>query len=149
MVHRQLDAYKVERDTRRRAYMSAPSLREQFPQVEQVALELTFTDPTGVGKHSPQVHTFGPAARAYFEVPCPCSACLSGGFDLSAVMSDMLARRAGTVSGKSSCQGWQDRGRVGEHRCPLQLSYRATASYEADGPVRARLERSVRLTARR
>ncbi len=151
MVQRQLDAYKQERDTRRRAYMSAPSLREKFPRVEQVVLELTFTDPTGVGKHSPQIHTLGPAARAYFEVACPCSACLSGGFDLSVVIADMLSHRRRTVSGKSNCHGWQDRGRVGEHRCQLELSYRATASYEplVDAPVRAHLERSVRLTARR
>jgi hypothetical protein len=151
MVQRQLDAYKQERDTRRRAYMNAPSLREKFPHVEQVALELIFADPTGVGKHSPQIHTFGPAARAYFEVACPCSACLSGGFDLSAVISNMLSHRRTAVSGKSSCDGWQDRGRVGEHRCPLELSYRVTASYDhlVDAPVRARIERSVRLPARR
>jgi hypothetical protein len=150
MVQRQLDAYKQERDTRRRAYMSAPSLREKFPQVEQVVLELSFTDPTGVGKHSPQVHTLGPAARAYFEVACPCSACLSGGFDLTAVIADMLSRRRRTVSGKLACPGWQDRGRVGEHRCLLELSYRASASYDpsVDGPIRPRLERPVKVAAR-
>lgn len=151
MVQRQLDAYKQERDTRRRAYLSAPSLREKFPHVEQVALELTFSDPSGVGKHSPQTHMLGPAARAYFEVACPCSACLAGGFDLSAVISEMLARGRTKVSGKLSCHGWQDRGRACEHRCLLELRYRATASYEpsVDAPVRARVERPARLSARR
>jgi hypothetical protein len=151
MVQRQLDAYKLERDTRRRAYLSAPSLREKFPRVEQVALELTFSDPTGIGKHSPQTHTLGPAARAYFEVACPCSACLAGGFDLSAIIADMLSRGRRKVSGKLSCHGWQDRGRVCEHRCLLELRYSATASYEpsVDAPIRARLERPNRLSARR
>ena len=151
MVQRQLDAYKQERDTRRRAYLSAPSLREKFPRVEQVALELTFSDPSGVGKHSPQTHMLGPAARAYFEVACPCSECLAGGFDLSTVISEMLARGRTKVSGKLSCHGWQDRGRACEHRCLLELRYRATASYEpsVDAPVRARVERAARLAARR
>jgi len=151
MVQRPVDAYKQEREMRRRTYTNTSSLREKFPQVEQLVLELSFTDPTGVGKHSPQVHTLGPAARAYFEVPCPCSACLSGGFDLSGVISDMLARRGRIAAGKSNCGGWQDRGRIGEHRCQLQLSYRATASYQpvVGASGRARLDRAARLAARR
>lgn len=151
MVHRQFDAYKRERDSRRRAYLGAPSLREQFPHVEQVVLDLTFSDPSGIGRHSPQIHTLGPAARAYFEVPCPCSACLAGGFDLTLVIANMLSRGQRTVAGKLSCNGWQDRGRACEHRCTLELRYTATASYEASmaAPVRARIARTHRPSVRR
>jgi len=151
MVHRQFDAYKRERDNRRRAYLGAPSLREQFPHVEQVVLDLAFSDPSGIGRHSPQIHTLGPAARAYFEVPCPCSACLAGGFDLTPVIASMLSQGQGTVSGKLNCNGWQDRGRACEHRCTLELRYCATASYgpSVPAPVRARITRAHRPSARR
>ena len=131
MVQKSTDNYKQERETRRRAYMSAPSLKQQFPAVEQVVLELIFADSSGIAKHSPQTHTFGPAARAYFDVTCPFSSCLGGGFDLSRVISDMLSHRQRTVSGKLHCHGWQDRGRIGERRCLLELQYRITVGYEA------------------
>ena len=130
MVHKQIDAYKHEREARRRAYMSAPSLKDLFPAVEQLVLELTFVDPSASSRHSPQTHIFGPTARGYFEVACPFSSCTSGGFDLSAVIADLVSHRGSAAAGKLVCRGWQDRGRAGEHRCLLELSYRVSASFE-------------------
>ena len=130
MVHKQVDAYKHEREARRRAYMSAPSLKDQFPAVEQVVLELIFVDPSASSQHSPQTHIFGPTARAYFEVACPFSSCTGGGFDLSAVVADLLSHGERAAVGKLVCRGWQDRGLTGEHRCLLELSYRVSASFE-------------------
>jgi hypothetical protein len=151
MVQKQPDAYKQERETRRRAYMSAPSLKEQFPEVEQLVLQLTFADSRGSSRHSPQTHIFGPAARGYFEVPCPFSSCTSGGYNLSLVISDMLSRRRRSVSGRLICHGWQDRGRVGEHRCLLELRYQVSASYETlvDASAHTRLERPEKSVAPR
>jgi len=130
MVDKHMDAYKHERETRRRAYMSAPSLKDQFPAAEQLVLELTFVDPNAASQHSPQTHTFGPTARAYFEVACPFSSCTGGGFDLSAVVADLLSHGERAASGKLVCRGWQDRGLAGEHRCLLEMSYRVSASFE-------------------
>ena len=130
MVHKQIDAYKHEREARRRAYMSAPSLKDRFPAVEQLVLELTFVDPRASSRHSPQTHIFGPGARGYFEVACPFSSCTGGGFDLSAVVADLLSHGERAAVGKLVCHGWQDRGRAGEHRCLLELSYRVSASFE-------------------
>lgn len=130
MVHKQIDAYKHEREARRRAYMSAPSLKDRYPAVEQLMLELTFVDGSGSSQHSPQTHIFGPGARGYFEVACPFSSCTGGGFDLSAVVADVLSHREREAAGKLSCRGWQDRGRAGEHRCLLELRYRVSASFE-------------------
>jgi len=130
MVHKNVDAYKHEREARRRAYMSAPSLKDQFPSVGQLVLELTFVDPSSSSQHSPQTHIFGPAARGYFEVACPFSSCTGGGFDLSAVVAELLSHHDRGAAGKLVCRGWQDRGRAGEHRCLLELRYRVSASFE-------------------
>src|SRR5262245_11911078 len=130
MVHKQIDAYKHEREARRRAYMSAPSLKDRFPAVEQLVLELTFVDASASSHHSPQTHIFGPGARSYFEVACPFSSCTGGGFDLTALVADLLSHRERVAVGKLVCRGWQDRGRAGEHRCLLELRYRVSASFE-------------------
>jgi len=129
MVYKHIEAYKHERETRRRAYISAPSLKDQFPAVQQLLLELTFVDPNASSQHSPQTHIFGPTAKAYFEVACPFSSCTGGGFDLSAVVADLLSHGARSADGKLVCRGWQDRGRPGEHRCLLELRYQVSASF--------------------
>ena len=100
MVHKHIDAYKHEREARRRAYMNAPSLKDRFPAVEQLVLELTFVDPRASSRHSPQTHIFGPGARGYFEVACPFSSCTGGGFDLSAVVADLLSHGDRAAVGK-------------------------------------------------
>jgi len=150
MVHKHIDAYKHEREARRRAYMSAPSLKDRYPTVEQLVLELTFVDASGSSQHSPQTHIFGPGARSYFEVACPFSSCTGGGFDLSAVVADLLSHRDRGATGKLVCGGWQDRGRAGEHRCLLELRYRVSASFEAlvEVPGRPRRERPGKWVAR-
>ena len=150
MVHKHVDAYKHEREARRRAYMSAPSLKDRYPAVEQLVLELTFVDPSASSRHSPQTHIFGPTARGYFEVACPFSSCTSGGFDLSAVIADLVSHRGSAAAGKLVCRGWQDRGRASEHRCLLELRYRVSASFEAPVEVsgQPRRERPGKWVAR-
>ena len=74
------DRHRHAREERRRAYLSAPTLRDQFPNVEQVVLQLSFTDYSGMSQYSAQTHTFSPAATAFFEIPCPSTVCTGGGF---------------------------------------------------------------------
>ena len=129
MADKPVDRYRQEHEHRRQAYMSAPALREQFPHVEQIVLELAFTDQGGLNSYSAQVHTFSPAATAYFEFPCPSSVCTGGGFDLSRVVSSLIARGGKETSGRLDCQGQQSYDYRDMHRSLLQLEYRLSVAY--------------------
>jgi hypothetical protein len=107
---------------------SAP-LREVFPNVDQLRIELVFNDASAFIP-SPQLHTLYPAASAFFRFACPCADC-DGDFDLTgAVAALLLEASAGrrridaTSSGRMNCQGVRLRDMAGQKDCPMQLSFR-------------------------
>jgi hypothetical protein len=107
---------------------SAP-LREVFPNVDQLRIELVFNDASAFIP-SPQLHTLYPAASAFFRFACPCADC-DGDFDLTdAVASLLLESSAGrrridaSSSGRMDCQGVRLRDMAGQKVCPMQLSFR-------------------------
>ncbi len=107
---------------------SAP-LREVFPNVDQLRIELVFSDASAFIP-SPQLHTLFPAASAFFRFACPCADC-DGDFDLTdAVASLLLESSAGrrridaSSSGRMDCQGVRLRDMAGQKVCPMQLSFR-------------------------
>ena len=129
MVNKPPDIYRDQREKRRRAYTLSPLVREEYPRVEHVTMELRFTDPVGIGHHSQQTNTLAASAHAYFMVSCPFSTCVDGGFDLSGPVAALISHQGEHVTGRLVCQGWHDRGRVGERRCMLELQYKLTACY--------------------
>jgi hypothetical protein len=108
-------------------------LREVFPNVDQLRIELVFNDASAFIP-SPQLHTLYPAAAAFFRFACPCADC-DGDFDLTgAVASLLLESSAGrrridaTSSGRMDCQGVRLRDMAGEKGCPMQLSFRLVSA---------------------
>lgn len=104
-------------------------LREVFPNVDQLRIELVFNDASAFIP-SPQLHTLYPAASAFFRFACPCADC-DGDFDLTdAVASLLLESSAGrrrvdaSSSGRMDCQGVRLRDMAGQKVCPMQLSFR-------------------------
>jgi len=104
-------------------------LREVFPDVDQLRIELVFNDASAFIP-SPQLHTLYPAASAFFRFACPCADC-DGDFDLTgAVASLLLESSAGrrridvTSSGRMVCQGVRLRDMAGQRGCPMQLNFR-------------------------
>ncbi len=130
MGDKQPGAYKQQRESRRRAYVDTPSLRQECPRVEQLVVHLTFADPKGIAQHSPQMHSYSPAARAFFEIACPSSMCLHGGFDLGPVIARMLAQGAETTTGTATCPGWRGPGRSDTDRCRIEMRYTLSVSYQ-------------------
>jgi len=126
------DSFKQQRELRRRAYASAPTVREESPEVAELVLELTFRDPHGIAKHSAQTHSFAPGAKAFFAIACPSSSCLDGGYDLSAEVSRLLDGRGKEASGCMDCLGWQSTGQEHKDRCMLEMRYRIMVRYSAD-----------------
>jgi len=131
MNDRPPDRYREQREHRRRSYMNAASLRDQFPHVEQVVLELSFIDHSGHGTYSAQTLTFSPGAHAFFDIPCPSSMCTGGGFDLRSVISRLVARGGSETTGKLDCMGRQSADQNDTHRALLQLDYRVNVIYRA------------------
>jgi len=56
--------------------------------------------------------------------------CIAGGFDLSDAVSDVVVTRRDESSGTILCKGWQDRERLNQHRCFLEMKYKITATYK-------------------
>lgn len=140
---KQGDSFKQQHNAWLRAYAEAYSVRERFPKVEQVVLEMVFTDPRKLVKHSPQMHSFSPSAKAFFAIACPRTLCLGGGFDLDSIVVAMLDGGATASIGTLECQGWLAPARGENARCLLQMHYRIQLSDEApqasnsDPPARA------------
>ena len=136
------DSFRQQHETWRRAYAEATLLHDRFPDVEQVLLDLSFTDLSKIGTYSSQLRTISAPAKAFFAVPCPRTLCLDGGFDLDAIVSAMLKAGAATSTGKLECGGWIDPSRADHARCRLQMQFLVQVRYEApvvSAPSRSKL----------
>jgi hypothetical protein len=113
------------RERLRRDRATALALRDVFPGVQQLRLELQFR---GDGSTTPamQSHTLHAAARAFFEFPCPYADC-DGQFDLSGAVKAALADASHRTTGELECTGKRPV-RVGASEpCRLRLNYTVTA----------------------
>ena len=104
-------------------------LRDEFPRIEQLTFQLTFTDASRLSSYSAQLRTFAPAANAFFEIPCPSTVCIGGGFDLASVVWSLSSRAASETSGIVVCQGHTGTDERGPRACALQLQYHVTVTY--------------------
>jgi hypothetical protein len=124
------DSFRRQSESRRRAYAEARSLRERFPSVEEVVADLAFIDGKRLGIHSGQLRKSSASAKAFFCIACPRALCLGGGFDLDAVIAEMIMTGNPAAAGIVECVGWLDP--QCEHtRCLLKLSYRIDLRYAA------------------
>jgi hypothetical protein len=113
---------------------SAP-MRQAFPEVGQLSIELNFND-LSARTPSPQVHTLFPAAPAFFRFACPCTDC-DGDFDLTEAIKALLQsaawrKRTGASSTNSlACQGVRMRDRIGSRPCSMQLQFNIAATHSS------------------
>ena len=128
------DSFKRQQESWRRAYAQAFVLRERFPKVEQLVVDMTFTDVRKMGTYSAQMHSFCTSAKAFFAVACPRTLCLDGGFDLDSLVLDLLGAHNTTATGTLECRGWIDPARSEQARCLLQMHYRLQVQYEPSEP---------------
>jgi hypothetical protein len=120
----------------------AQPLREIYPQLEKVDVELQFTD-RNTFSHSPQCHTMHPGAAGFFRFACPCVGC-DGDFDLGPLVKQAVAmaeaaspRKIMAVEGRLECTGNLVRFPGGPGPCALGLRYRIVGT----------LQKQVRATA--
>ena len=118
------------RERLRNSRATALALREVFPAVQQLRLDLLFKSP-GPSTPAMQSHTLHAAARAFFEFPCPYADC-DGQFDLSTAVQTALADPKHKTTGELECVGKRAVG-VGESAlCRLHLTYTVAATFQAD-----------------
>jgi hypothetical protein len=119
------------RERLRRDRAAALALREAFPAVQQLRLELLFESANSATTPAPQSHTLHGPARAFFEFPCPYADC-DGHFDLSDPVRAALADPARRATGMLGCSGKRTV-RVGaKDSCQLRLSYTVTATCQPE-----------------
>jgi hypothetical protein len=127
---REGDAFKRQQETWRRAYAEALSLRERFPGVEQLVIEMSFSDARAIGTYSPITHSFSPSAKAFLVVPCPRTLCLDGGFEIEPIVIRVLQAGKRSAVGTLRCGGRLEQGALGSSACDLRMNYRIELHYE-------------------
>jgi hypothetical protein len=116
------------RERLRNSRATALALRDVYPAVQHLRLDLVFHSP-GPSTPAMQSHTLHAAARAFFEFPCPYADC-DGQFDLSAAVQTAVADPTHRVTGELECSGKRAVG-VGESDlCRLHLSYMVAATFK-------------------
>src|SRR6201998_1631509 len=118
------------RDRLRRDRAAALALREVFPAVQQLRLELLFQGSTS-NNPAPQSHTLHAPARAFFEFPCPYADC-DGHFDLAAAVKTVICDPTRRAAGELRCSGMRAVQVGGKTPCQLLLGYTVTATFEAN-----------------
>lgn len=114
----------ARRERLRRSRATALALREVFPSVQQLRLDLCFRGP-GATTPATQSHTLHPAARAFFEFPCPYADC-DGEFDLGAAVGAAVADPAHRTEGELECRGKRAVRLGATEHCRLSLAYTVT-----------------------
>ena len=123
-------ARQERRERLRRDRAAALALRDLYPGVLQLRLDLVFHGPTP-NNPAPQSHTLHAPARAFFEFPCPYADC-DGHFDLGAAVQTAIRDPRRHAAGELRCSGMRAVHVGGKESCQLLLGYHVTATFEAD-----------------
>ncbi len=137
-------SFEQQRETWRRAYAEAPSVRERFPKLERLTIDMTFCDVKRLGTYSPQMRGFGASAKAFFAFGCPRTLCLQGGFDLDPIIQSLFETHQAKSSGTLQCQGWLRQSHNDNTHCRLELRYSIHLQYEVSESTRVSRPRACR-----
>jgi hypothetical protein len=117
---------------------AAGPMRDRFPQLSELQVDLAFASSTADPSPSAQRFTLYPAARAYFQYRCPCADC-DGVVDLGDAVRELAASAAqspGRSSGQLTCQGTRLRNSAFSQPCSMQVKYQLRTLPRRDAEVR-------------
>jgi len=108
----------------------SPTLKEKFPKLKMLTVELSHYDPTGVSRSSQVKQTVNVAfAKSVFRVACHNQECVRGDFDLSPKLGAAVAKKKPSIVGEMCCQGWRNRQTIDIEPCNNILRYKLTLGY--------------------
>ena len=124
--------YEEQKQAYLRAKDRAQLIKDKFPVLASLSIDMAFEYPDWGVNPNPNQENFGPEDKAFFEFQCPDRECIrgkKGGFNLSDAVSKLVKGHLEEAQGTIICQGWQDRERIGSHRCLWKMKYKITATY--------------------
>ncbi len=117
------------RERHRRDRAAAQQMRQQYPSVASIRIDLEFGDEV-TPLPAPQSFILHPPARAYFVFPCPYADC-EGEFDLAKIVSTLQRAGETQVDGQMKCCGHRfGADPDGRRSCTLQLEYTISIAAE-------------------
>jgi hypothetical protein len=105
----------------------APVLRDSFPNVTELRIELKFDHESELAPSS-QVRILHPPARLALRYACPFPGC-TGSFDLEGPVTDLLKDSAMTFASDVRCAGVRPRKGNADKACTGHMKFRVTARY--------------------
>lgn len=130
MNRKKPDIYEQQKQRCWDEYHRSPLLKEKYPKVSSISVEMNFKDSDGMGDPKPDKKEFSRESNAFFKIECPYRECVSGGFDFSSDIDKLVTSGLDKLDGSITCQGWQDKERIGRHHCFLKLNYTISVKYE-------------------
>lgn len=116
------------RERLRQDFTRSVPLRQIYPQLAELRIELEFQDGT-VQAPSSQSFSYFPAARGFFRYSCPCHSC-NGEFDLSQHVADLAGKSASKGRSRNvdvACSGERARDPETREACPVVAQVRVSA----------------------
>ena len=130
MPHRKIGPRAEYRQRESLRINASPNLAERFTELKSLTVELSYFDASGLHRTSQIKYTVNLAhAKSVFSFACPNDECVGGDFDLSQQLAAAVAARRTSVSGESSCQGWQSKATIDSLRCQHLLRYKLSLEY--------------------
>lgn len=124
-------------DQMRKRRADSGTLREVSPETASVNVQLDFL-PSSAPPHAAQSFVLYPAARAFFEYPCPYGDC-DGVYDFSAEAKRVLGHEKKNATGTVECSGMRSRDGSQKQACGLRVSYRISVKRSPDTEERTPL----------
>jgi hypothetical protein len=114
----------------RKRRSDAATLREASPGTALLRIQLDFL-PLSAPPHVAQAFVLYPAARAFFEYPCPYGDC-DGIYDFSAEAKRALGHEKKSITGTVECSGMRSRDGTQKQPCGLRVSYSISVELAPD-----------------
>jgi hypothetical protein len=96
--------------------------------VVEVLIELDFSENVE-NSHEPFSTTLLPAEKASFTYTCINRSCTKKFYDFTEFLDDAIRGNKKIVEGRISCDGWQDKQRIGQNQCLSMVNFKITVSY--------------------
>ncbi len=125
MPRHKISARNEFRQQESQRIMESGSLSVRFPKLKSLKAELTYHPPTGFGQSAQIKYAVNlEHAKSIFRFDCLNKECIGGGFDLSELLAQAVAKRSKTLTGELHCQGWRDKDSVKTVYCRNILRYK-------------------------